>query len=47
MDKDEPEKSKLFMSKNLLNQSVKDKSKDEEIKPSVYKIKKITIQLIL
>ena len=40
MDKDEPEKSKLFMSKNLLNQSVKDKSKDEEIKPSVYKIKK-------
>ena len=38
MDKDEPEKSKLFISKNELNQS--DRDKENEIKPSIYKVKK-------
>lgn len=40
MDKDEPEKSKLFNSQIKLNKNDEVKSKDIEIKPSIYKIKK-------
>ena len=40
MDKDEPEKSKLFNSQIKLNKNEEEKSKDIEIKPSIYKIKK-------
>jgi hypothetical protein len=40
MDKDEPEKNKLFNSQIKLNKNEEEKSKDIEIKPSIYKIKK-------